>query len=341
MDNIKEIRRRIGQDGQLFGVRESRLVGGRADGMRLLELENGVGLQLELLPDRGLDPYRLRYKGINLSFITNVAPVGADYTDSTDDSFKKHFNAGLMTTCGLQNVGVPNDFHGDHRSQHGRYPTIPATEVCAHTVETADGPVIMVEGKVQEARFFGETLTLLRRVEIKVGENKITFRDRVRNDGYEPQSLMLLYHCNLGYPLVDDASQLILPPTLVTPRDAEASKGVDTYMLFHNPVHNYAEQCFYLDSEPDAQGMVSAALYNKKLGLALQISFNKNELPYMTEWKQMGEKFYVVGIEPGNCHVEGAVSEEERGTLTWLQPGEEKEFGVTFTVLEGNEAAAL
>ena len=338
---METIMKKIGQPSQLYGVRTLRFDGGRSDGMRLIEMENGAGLSLEVLPDRGLDPYRLCYKGVNLSYITNVAPVAPQFADNTDESFRKHFNAGMMTTCGLQNVGTPHDFHGDALHQHGRFSTIPADEVTAVT-ETEDGvPVMRVTGKIREARFFGETLVVRRTITMKYGENSITIRDRVKNEGYERQACMLLYHCNFGYPLVDDGSRLILPPAIVTPRDAEAAKGKDTYMLFHEPVHAYAEQCFYLDCETDKDDRVFAALYNPARALALRLSFRKSELPFMTEWKQMGEKFYVVGIEPGNCHVEGAAAEEARGTLRWLEPGEVYETGLTFEVLEGKDAEAL
>lgn len=339
--NMKEIRRKIGQDAQLFGVREVRLVGGRGDNQRLVEMENGTGLQLELLPDRGLDPYRLRYKGVNLSYITNVASPAAAFADGTDHSFFTHFNAGLMTTCGLQNVGPANDFNGKHKTQHGRFSTIPADQVCAETVDVDGIPTMRVWGTVREATFFGLTLSCKRVVEMKYGENKITIRDIVKNEGYSREELMLLYHCNFGYPLLDKNTHLILPPTLVTPRDEEAKKGVDEYMLFHEPVHAYAEQCFYLDCEEDKDGMVYAALVNPDIELAVKVGFKKAELPFMTEWKQMGEQEYVVGIEPGNCHVEGSAAEEARGTLTWLEPGEEREFGITFEILEGKDALAL
>ena len=107
---MDEIRKKIGQDSQIFSARTFRFEGGRADGMRLTEMENGAGLRLELLPDRAMDPYRLSFKGTNLSFLTNVAPVAPSFADSTEASFQKHFNAGMMTTCGLGTVGVPNDF---------------------------------------------------------------------------------------------------------------------------------------------------------------------------------------------------------------------------------------
>ena len=42
----------IGHEQQLYGVREMRLVGGKADGMRILSVKNGMGLEPgNCLPD--------------------------------------------------------------------------------------------------------------------------------------------------------------------------------------------------------------------------------------------------------------------------------------------------
>ena len=38
----------IGHDSQLYGIEEHRLVGGKGDGMRLFEVNNGKGLELTI-----------------------------------------------------------------------------------------------------------------------------------------------------------------------------------------------------------------------------------------------------------------------------------------------------
>ena len=43
----------IGHDSQCYGIEEHRLVGGKGDGMRLLEIRNGKGLEMTVSPDRG------------------------------------------------------------------------------------------------------------------------------------------------------------------------------------------------------------------------------------------------------------------------------------------------
>ena len=44
----------------------------------------------------------------------------------------------------------------------------------------------------------------------------------------------------------------------------------------------------------------------------------------LTQWKSSASGNYVVGLEPGNCWVEGIARERERGTLQFLEPGETK-----------------
>ena len=42
----------IGHDSQLYGIEEYRLVGGKGDGMRLYEVNNGKGMLLMVSPDK-------------------------------------------------------------------------------------------------------------------------------------------------------------------------------------------------------------------------------------------------------------------------------------------------
>ena len=63
----------IGHPTQLFGVEEHRLVGGKGDGLRLFEVNNGRGLMFTISADRCGDISRLYFDGKNLGFF---APCG-------------------------------------------------------------------------------------------------------------------------------------------------------------------------------------------------------------------------------------------------------------------------
>ena len=68
-----------GHESQIRGVEEVRLIGGKGDGMRLLQVRNGLGLQFTISADRCADISRLSFKGYNYSFMTSngyVAQIG-------------------------------------------------------------------------------------------------------------------------------------------------------------------------------------------------------------------------------------------------------------------------
>ena len=52
-----------GHESQLFGVEEVRLQGGKGDGMRLLQVRNGKGLEFTVSADRCADISRLIFRG--------------------------------------------------------------------------------------------------------------------------------------------------------------------------------------------------------------------------------------------------------------------------------------
>jgi hypothetical protein len=61
-------------------------------------------------------------------------------------------------------------------------------------------------------------------------------------------------------------------------------------------------------------------------------------MPEFIEWKMMGVRNYVVGMEPANCSVLGRAAERERGTLQFLEPGERREYHLELGVLDGSSA---
>ena len=103
-----------------------------------------------------------------------------------------------------------------------------------------------------------------------------------------------------------------------------------TSTVFQQPTADYAEQVFYRRSAEDS----FAALVNEKLGLSAKLSFSSKELPWLVEWKQMGQQDYVVGVEPANCLTEGRSTAREQGILQYIAPQEEKHFHLTI-MLEG------
>ncbi len=327
---------KVGHPTQLYRVEESRLVGGKGDGMRLLQLVNGKGLNLTLLPDRCLDPARLEYKGHNLGFFSPCGYVAPQYYDKED--FLRSFDAGFMTTCGLKNAGAPSVDEGEDCVTHGRISNTPCENLAYNADYTNDDGKIVVSGSMNEAILFNEKLQLHR--EVTMQGNTVEFHDTVTNLGGETQPLMLLYHVNFGYPLLDSCLELMVPAKSTKARDPRAQEGINEWQTIPEPEAGFAEQCYYHDIA-EVNGEKSVAVFNPNIGVGVRMDYSADTLDSFTQWKMCGVRDYVLGLEPSNCHVEGRAKMRADGRLHFIAPMETVEYTLRFTVFEADEADAV
>ena len=333
--NQRELLRYIGDYSQMFGIKEYVLAGGKSKGVKAFDIHNGTGLEFTVLADRCLDIGRLSFKGVNCSYIAKTGIVAPEYYNGSAFAFHRNFFGGFLTTCGLRNVGNSCNDNGEVFDLHGLVSNIPGEEVCASTVWEGDVPVMTISGQMREARFFGENMLLRRKISCPYGENRIMMHHRVENLGFNREPLMLLFHFNMGYPLLDEDAVFLSPSKTVDPRDAEASKGCRSWQKMQPPTHDYAEQVFYHDLKTDADGNTCVAIVNHRLELGIAFHFNKKQFFNLTQWKQMGEGEYVLGIEPCNCYVGGRLDPRNKDVMEYLNPGESKDFDVEIAIIAG------
>jgi len=334
--NKHQLLRYVGDYNQLFGIKEYTFTQGKAKGVKALDINNGAGLEFTVLADRCLDISRLAFKGINCSYLSKTGIVSPTYYNGDDASFFRNFFAGFLTTCGLRNVGNSNQDNGELFGIHGCISNTPGEEICASTDLTDDKPVMTISGKIREARFFGENMLLKRTISCTYGENRIKIHDCIENRGFKRERLMLLYHFNIGYPLLDEDAVFLSPDREVIPRDAEAMKGLHAYEWMQQPTPDYAEQVFYHDLKTDEAGNTAVALINRRLDLGVAFRFNKKQFFNLAQWKQMGEGEYVLGIEPCNCYVGGRLDPRNQDVMQYLEPGESKDFDIEIDILSGS-----
>ena len=303
---------------QLSYARPSRLIDGPGAGQRIIDICNGVGLHCTVTPDRGLNIVECTFKGIPMVFRTR-----GGHRKPTGD-FLHDWSAGLFTTCGLHNIGVPSL----DEPLHGRISQLAAEKV---NIFRNDAGGIVVTGSIQEGGcLFRKTLVLDRVMTFDCGRSRIEVCDTVTNCGSEADDAAILYHCNFGYPFISPDFEFDLPEHKVEPRDEEAASGLADWMHLHEPVAGYREQCFrhFLPAGPD--GMAVMKGMNRKLGVGLKLSYDTSTLPLIVQWKNCGANEYVLGLEPSAASLNGREADIASGMMPKLEPGERIKFHVEY-----------
>ncbi len=320
----------IGHDSQLYGVEEHRLVGGKGDGMRLLEVNNGLGLELVTSPDRNNDITRLRFRGTNLSYFSPVGYVAPAYYDSIDSNWLNSFTAGFLTTCGLEAVGTPCIDEGETLPLHGSL----ANRPCEQAYWTEEDGELVLHSVTKDETIFGRKLRLSRKIHVSLEENSFTIEDTIENTGDRLEPVEILYHMNMGYPLLDEDSVVTIPAVDVKPRNEHAAEDIENCLRMEKPTPGYEERCYY-HVFGDEHG--EASIFQPKLGVGLKILFDAKDLDGFVEWKMMGVRDYVLGLECGNCYPDGRDVMRRTGMLKFLKAGEKKTYSVKVQIFHGED----
>ena len=328
MDKKNFYRKRVGNMEQIAGVRESVITGGRGRDVRVIDVDNGSGLTFTVMADRCCDIYTAKFKGKSFAWLSPNGVVNPNAYEPEGVMWLRTWPGGLLTTAGLLNVGGPEGGHG----LHGRVSHIPADDLKISR-DWVDGEyVLSVAGTIRHTMAFGEKLEICRQIKTVHGKNVIVVKDTVENQGFAPVPLMMLYHCNFGYPAVDDGAFLDAVEHKVTPKDEISAKDIADWAKFTAPIHGYAEELFYHEIPADSDGFARMSIVNKAAGMKVTMAYDPTTLPVLNQWKQMGEGEYVTGLEPGNCYPIGQKANAEKGMLRMIEPGETVNFALQIEV---------
>ncbi len=331
----QDILQRVGHMDQVAGIRLVEAADGLGRGCRMLQVWTGSGLDFTVVADRALDISACWFKGIPLAWISSVGTVHPAHYEPEGLGWLRSFPGGLLATCGLDQFGAPSSDAGEALGLHGRAGNLPARCLGYRTYWTEDDYELQITGEVRQTRVFGENLVLRRRISTRLGSSRIRIADTVTNEGFSPQPHMILYHFNLGFPLVSEDARLHLDAEQTIPRDEDAAAGLADWSRFQPPTAGYREQVFRHVPTPDEEGQVHVELENPALGVGLRLTYDPASLPHLFQWKMMGQGTYVLGIEPANSSgIEGRAAARQRGDLPHLEPGESRRYTLAVEVIE-------
>ncbi len=329
--DLPALRSRVGSLDQLARVERVVEDDGPGRGARRVRLVDSAGLDVDVHVDRCLDLGAASYRGVPLAWRSPAGYVAPGLVGPGTDGWLRSFAGGLLTTCGLDTFGAPSEDDGQEFPLHGRIGATPAAEVSTWA-RVVDGDYELgVSGVVRQSRLFGADLVLRRRITTRMGSGRLLLEDTVTNDGFSPTPHMMLYHCNLGWPLLDQGAEIDVPGARTSPRDEAAARGMDTWSRPGPPQQDFGEQVFRHDLP--ATEVAVATVRNPRLGLELQIEVSADTLPHLYQWTMTGMGTYALGLEPANCGgIEGRRAARDAGVLVSLEPGESRRYRVAVTV---------
>jgi hypothetical protein len=311
LDQVARVDRFVEDDGPARGARRFRVV-------------NGGGLEFDVHPDRALDIGAATLNGLPIAWLSSTGITRPDAYEPDGRGWLRTFGGGLVTTCGLDNFGPPADDEDGVSGMHGRIGSIPGrvSEV------TVTPELITVAGEVRQSGVFQENLLLRRRITSRVGSTGFTIEDTVTNEGEYSSPHMMLYHVNLGWPLLDAGTVIDIPAKSVEPRDPDAVEGFDQRAEIGEPHVGFREQVYIYEAGDDRHARVT----NASRGLTLTLRYSET-LPAIFQWKLTATKHYVLGLEPANTsEIQGRAVARANGKLPSLRPGESRSYSIEIEV---------
>lgn len=322
----------VGSTLQVRGAEQYVLQNGKGDGMHFIYVRNGLGLEVWISVDRAGDISRLTFEGKNMGYFSPGGYVAPAYYDDKGAGFLKSFTAGFFTTCGLTTVGTPCTDGDEELPLHGTVSHIPAQILCIDENDSS----LTIKLKIEDAVIFGRKLALTRTYVFSYTENTFELVDTTENQGDNEVPYLILYHCNMGYPLLTENSIVKVPNSKITPRTDNAAEFIDTALVMEKPQANYTERCYFFDTL-EKDGLANAGIYSPDFDCGMVMSYKKDTLPCFTEWKMMGRRDYVIGLEPGNCIPDGREAMRKMNMLKMLKPEESETTAVRFTFMSDKE----
>lgn len=262
---------------QLAYIRRCTLTEGKETGLKIVEVNNGV-LRFLLNESKALDIAQLWHEGVNISFLSKNGLFAREIP------FGRRFEGGMLYTCGLDSVGAREGYE-----LHGTLHNTPAKVVATVCNEEE----ISVTAEIEDTELFGKNLLLKRTVRTSLGSDSVSVEDTLVNRGFRDEEYCLLYHINLGYPMLDEGVRIEAEEEEVTPRTEWAKERIADRMMFTPAVDNEEERCYFIKHKAPC-----VAVTNKKLGRRFTLNYSQDTLPCFVQWCSSASGDYALGLEP-------------------------------------------
>ncbi|MEC8556440.1 MAG: aldose 1-epimerase family protein [Planctomycetota bacterium] len=318
--------------GGEFTLQRLNLRGGACEGVELLLVQSDR-VRAAICPTRGMSLWKASVDGTTLGWSSPVqGPVHPNFVaieESSGLGWLDGFDE-LMVRCGLRSFGAPDfDESGSLLFPlHGRIGNLPARNLQINVDE--EHSLLEVQAEVYETRFLQFNLQLTAKYVFSMGQPTIGISDTVLNASATPTTMQMLYHINIGDPVLEEGSKVDVSASKVVARNAHAASDLEIWNTYPGPVAGYEEQVYFFAGKANEQGWAQAVVANAADSQGVSVRYKTDTLPFFTQWKNTvaREDGFVTGLEPGTGFPNPRSFEEEKGRVVSLGPQESVEFNI-------------
>ena len=321
-----------------INTRHGRFVGGSADGVEIVEIDNGL-MRVSVLPTRGMsvwkietDTIRYGWKSpingpIHPSLVPLYDPSGLGWLEGFDE---------LVVRCGLESNGAPeHDVSGQLiYPLHGRIGNLAADSLSIE-YDAASGR-LELSGEVIESRLFFKRFRMRSRLRVHADSLRIDLLDDVTNELSRPAEMQMLYHINVGSPMLQPGGVLEAALEEIAPKDELSAGEIASWNQFGEPEPGFAERVYFARPRQDESGESLAMLRSEEKDRGFVVRYHVGQLPYFVLWKNLAAESdgYVIGIEPSTNFPNQRSFESEQGRVVEIAAGATQSFRVSMELLE-------
>lgn len=282
-------------------------------GARSIDVKLSGGLAFRVLPDQGLDIGPLWWAGFPVSWRSPQPP--ARLSAGREPTWLSAWGGGMVTTCGVDNIGPGRDGYGLHGSHHAT----PAEDVQVRRLSRDNHLGVLITGIVRNVEMFGRRITVRREIEAWTDAAAFDLRDEITNEGMETVAIPLLYHVNFGAPFISPGSRIEVDSGDTVVRDAQSV--VPDPRRMPAPTTEIAEAVFEHRGFDGFAPLRSAVVESPALGARARLTWTAGTLPRLYEWVWPTRGGWALGIEPANSALFGPDRDQPHAGAPMLTRG--------------------
>lgn len=315
-----------------ISVHHGIMTSGKSADVEVCVIDTGAA-QVVVLPGRGMAVWQIRTGDIDFGWRSPVdGPVNPNLVPIHDPDglgWLEGFDE-LVVRCGLESNGAPEKDAGGFLRYplHGRIGNIPATSLCVE-VNVSTGHLTLA-GDCIESKLFFKRLRMRSRIAVKAQSAEVHLIDEVTNELSSPATAQMLYHINVGPPILGAGAKVVAPIARLAPKNELAAGEIDQWNQMPGPQSGYAERVYFAKLAADSSRKTAVMLQSAAGNAGLGVSFDTTTLPYFILWKNTAAESdgYVIGLEPSTNFPNARSSEASKGRVVTLAAGETVRFEV-------------